>query len=69
MSVTPKPEKKKIRAYDESDLEIDLSVHQFFEQERKGRSRINLNNVLERTAATTGVNRNFIAQIQTMKMS
>ena len=55
--------KKKIGAYDQSHLEIVLWLRQFFEQERKELRWINLNNVLERTVAATGVNRNIIAKI------
>ena len=64
MSATPEPEKKKIRAYHQSHLEIVLRVRQFFEQERKKHCRINLNNVLQRTTAPIGVNRNIIGKIQ-----
>ena len=63
MSVTPVHEKKKIRAYIQSHLEIFLRVRQFFEQERKENHRISFNDVLARTAAT-GVNRNIIPKIQ-----
>ena len=56
-----------MRAYDQSHMEIVLTVRQFFEQEKIQHYRINLINVLERTAAATGVNRNIISKIHTIE--
>ena len=56
-----------MRAYDQSHMEIVLRVRQFFEQEKIQLRRINLNNVLERIAAATGVNRNIISKIHTIE--
>ena len=67
MSVTPEPEKNKIRACDQSHLEIIIRVRQLFEKERKEHREIDLNSVQEGTAAATGVNRNKFAKIQTIE--
>ena len=66
MLASNEPEKKKMRAYDQSHLKIVLNVRQFFEQEKIEHRRINLNNVLEVTAAATGVNKNIVSKIHTI---
>ena len=63
MEFSNEPEKKKMRAYDQSHIEIVLRVLQFFEQERIQHRRINLNNFPERSTAATRVNRSIISKI------
>ena len=60
-------EKNKIKAYNESYQRIVLREGQFFEQEVKELGQINLNNTIERTAASTAVNKNIIAKIQSIE--
>ena len=67
MSDEEEPARKRVRAYDQSHLEIVLRVRQFFENERTQHRRINLNNVVERTSAATGVNKNLVCKIRTIE--
>ena len=62
------PEKKKMRVYVQSHMEIVLRALQFFEQDKRQRRRIKLNNFLERTAGATRVNRNIISKIALSKI-
>ena len=48
-------------------METVLRLHQCFEHEKRVHRRINLNNVTERTAAATGVNRNLVCKICAME--
>ena len=57
---------KAVRAYDTSHMEIVFNVLKYFEKERQGYRRINLNNVIRMTAAATGVNKNIVCRIRTV---
>ena len=60
-------ERRTVRAYDSSYIEIVLGVRQFFEKEKQEYRSINLNNIIERIVAATGVNKNIIFRIRTME--
>jgi len=53
------------RVYDKSHAEIILRVRQYFENEKKHPENINVDQVVARTAAATGVHRSFISKIKT----
>ncbi len=56
---------QQIRKYDKSHAQVILRVRQYFEHERFKGYRINLQKVLERTAAATGASHNIVARIKT----
>ena len=64
MSAQHTEKSERPRKYDRSHAEIILKVRQFFEKERQEQQRINVNKVVERTAAATGASRNIIAYIR-----
>ena len=59
--------KKRIRAYDQSNVEIVLRFQQYFENKKVQHRRICLNKVAETTAAARGVNKNTVCTIETME--
>lgn len=60
-----KPTHTKHRVTNKSHVEILFRVKQFFKKERDEGKRINLNKVLERTVAATGIGRTICSRIQT----
>ena len=60
-------QRRNVPAYDSLDTEIVLRVRQFFENEKREHRRINLNNVIERTAAAAGVSKNIICRVRTIE--
>ncbi len=56
---------QRIRKYEKSHAQIILRVRQYFEHERLEGHRINLQKVVERTAAATGASHNIVARIKT----
>ncbi len=67
MSDEEEPARTRVRAYDQAHLEIVLRVRQFFETERTQHQRINLNNVVKRKSAATGVNKNLVCKTRTIE--
>ena len=51
---------RKKRAYNQSHPEIVLRVRQFFEHEKANPGNIDVNKVVERTAAATGLSTRLI---------
>ena len=60
-------QRRNVRAYDSSHMEIVLRVQQFFEEEKREHRRISHNNVIERTAAATGVSKNIVCRVRTIE--
>ena len=54
-----------IRKYDKSHAEIILLVRQYFEEERKQGKRVNVEKVVEQSAAATEANINVVVKIKT----
>ena len=48
-------------------MEIVLRVRKFFKKEKQEHRRINLNNVIERTAVAIGVKKNIVYRVRTME--
>lgn len=67
MSSITKKKHKKHRAYSRSHVEILLRVRQFFEKEKAEGKPINVNQVLQRTSAATGIGRSLCSSIKTDK--
>ena len=59
--------KKAVREYDTSHMEIVLNVRKSFEKEKHGHPRINLYNVIRRTAAAAGERKSIVFQIRTVE--
>ena len=55
------------RKYDQSYAEIILRVRQYFDQELLAGKRQKLSNILDRTAAATGVSKATTRRIETKK--
>lgn len=54
---------QKKRVVSKSEAQIILQVRQYFESEKLDPSKVNVNQVLARTAEATGVHRNFLTRI------
>ena len=67
MAVFNDQERRNVRAYDSSHIQIVLRVRQFLEKEKQEHRLINLNNVIERTLAATGVRKNIICRVRTIE--
>ena len=56
---------KRLRKYDKSHAEIILKVRQYFELERRQKKIMNVQQVVQRTAAATGAGKNIVSLIRT----
>lgn len=65
MSSVPEKSIKKKRSYDRSHIEIVYRVRKYFEEERDNHTKVNVNQVLARTARATGIGKTLVAKIKT----